>query len=371
MEETQRPGPSAGGPAPSPRSVTTNRGDFGEPPAAPHHVLPLVLPLLIRAAETAPLPDPGGTFLVADYGAAQGRPSLAPIQAVVETVRRRAGDGVPIAVVHSGPPGTDFGSLFTSLESAPESYLRIGANVFPYATGRPLSERLFPANQVCLGWSADAIHRVSDAPALPDHIWPARAAGALAETYAVRAKRDWERFLDHRTHELRPGGRLVLQGLLRDEQDRVGGERLYDAANTVLRAMVAEGRLRPEEYARMALPIYARTKKEYTEPVVEGPLGAWLDLEEFGSAAMPDPCWAEYERTGDAATLAAACAAGFRAVIEPCLLCALDGDRPPEVRQCLADDFCERLRRAIAADPAIAPTRWNVAVLLLAKDVEA
>lgn len=332
--------------------------------------LEFALPLLIRAAEAAPLPDPGGAFLVADYGASQGRTSLGPLRAVVETVRRRAGDGVPIAMVHNDPPGGDFGALFKLLDTSPDSYLRAASNVFPYATSRPFFERLFPAGQVCLGWSAAAIHRLSAAPPVPDHIWSLGATGSVADAFAAQARRDWQRFLDHRAHELRPGGFLVLQGLLRDERDGTGCERLGDAANAAVRAMVVDGRIRPEEYARMTLPLHCRTKKEYTEPVVEGALGAWLDLEEFLAVPMPDPLWTRYERTGDAAALAAECAAGFRALTEPSLLGALDAERSPEDRRGLAQELYERLRRAIAVEPQLAPTHWNIAVMLLVKDVD-
>lgn len=366
-----------GGPAPTPDRPAgascvgmVGQGFYNEHSRAQRAAVEIALPLLIRAAETAPLPDPGGAFLVADYGSSEGRNSLAPLRAVVETVRRRAGEGVPIAIVHNDVPGNDFASLFTLLDTSPDSYLRVGSNLFPYASGRSFYHRVFPANQVCLGWSAGSIHWLSAAPSLPDHIWPALATGPAAEALAAQARGDWARFLDHRAHELRPGGLLVLTGLYRDERGETGGERLNDAANAALRAMAEEGRLRRGEYARMLIPLYCRTRKEFTAPFAEGTVASWLELRDYRETSTPDPLWTEYERSRDAAALAADCAAAYRAFTEPALFGALEDDRPPQERRTLADEFYERLRRAVAADPAVAPSHWNVVMMLLAKETD-
>jgi SAM dependent carboxyl methyltransferase len=67
---------------------------------------------------------------VADFGAAQGRNSLGPMRLAVEKLRRRTTVSTPIVIIHTDLPQNDFGSLFTLVETSPESYLRGVENVF-------------------------------------------------------------------------------------------------------------------------------------------------------------------------------------------------------------------------------------------------
>jgi hypothetical protein len=90
------------------------------------------LPLLEHAVEAVPLPDPGEVFQVADYGVAGGNNSMEPMRTVVDGLRRRASDKLPVSIFHTDLPTNDFDPLFTLLAS-PDSYLRGTSNVFAYA----------------------------------------------------------------------------------------------------------------------------------------------------------------------------------------------------------------------------------------------
>src|ERR1043166_5293739 len=123
------------------------------------------LPLLERAIQAIPLPDPGSVYLVADYGSSEGKNSMAVMRDVVRLIRRRASESVPIAIVHNDQPVNDFRSLFTLVDGEPDSYLNAAPNVFCYASGHSFFERVFPAMQVSLGWSSIAVHWLSATPA--------------------------------------------------------------------------------------------------------------------------------------------------------------------------------------------------------------
>ena len=116
-----------------------------------HDAAAFALPLLERAAAEVPLPDPGQQFLVADYGAAQGRNSLGPIRTILAAVRRRLPPPAAIAVVHTDLPENDFNALFTLLGESPESYLRDAPEVYAFAAGKSFYEQVFPGGQVSLG----------------------------------------------------------------------------------------------------------------------------------------------------------------------------------------------------------------------------
>ena len=107
--------------------------------------------LLERAASAVDLPDPPQPIMIADYGCAGGRNSLAPVAAAIEVLRRRA--NTPITVAHTDLPDNDFSALFDTLWSDPASYTVIPA-VFPMVIGRSFYHQVLPHDSVTLGWSS-------------------------------------------------------------------------------------------------------------------------------------------------------------------------------------------------------------------------
>ena len=325
------------------------------------------LPLLERAVGAVPLPDPGGVLQVADYGVAGGTNSMEPVRTVIDGARRRSSEDLAVSVFHTDLPTNDFDTLFELLAS-PDSYLQGTSNVFAYAGGKSFYERLFPDSHIHIGWSAIAIHWLSRVPAtIPDHIWSNRAAGTVREAFARQSEGDWQAFLDHRSHELRPGGRLVVLGGASDGEGGSGAEGLMDMANAALREMVDGGTLRSGEYERMVIPTYNRTLKEFEAPF---PADSPLELESSSEVVLPDPFWPGYEQSGDAHAFAADYEEFFRAAFGPSLFGALDTDRTPQEHEQIADAFYDSLRDKVAADPARAVCNWHVVLLLIAKRSE-
>jgi hypothetical protein len=289
------------------------------------------------------------------------------MRTVIDLVRRRASADLTVCVFHTDLPTNDFDPLFELL-SSPGSYSWGVPNVFAYVEGKSFYERLFPASQIHIGWNAIAVHWISRVPAtIPNHIWSNRATGAVKEAFARQSERDWHSFLEHREHELRPGGRLVVLGGASDERGSSGAEGLLDMANAALQEMVVDDTLRSGEYERMVVPTYNRTLKEFEAPFSGNPAAGVLELESSSEVALPDPFWPEYERSGDAKAFGTAYAEFFRAAYGPSLFGALDADRTSEERTKIAEAFYERLREKVAADPATAVCAWRVMLLLIAK----
>ena len=325
------------------------------------------LPLLEQAVEAIPLPGFGEAFQVADYGVAGGNNSMEPMRTVVEGIRRRASDDLAVSVFHTDLPTNDFDPLFTLLTSE-NSYLQGTSNVFAYAGGKSFYERLFPDSHVDLGWNAIAVHWLSRVPAtITDHIWSNRATGEVKEAFAGQSESDWQAFLGHRAHELRPGGRLVVLGGASDAQGGSGAEGLMDMANAALREMVAGNTLRSEEYERMVIPTYNRTLEEFEAPFSAKHKDNSLRLESSSEVTLPDPFWPDYEQSGDASAFGIAYEEFFRAAYGPSLFGALDTDRTPQEREQISDAFYDSLRDKATADPATASCSWHVALLLIAK----
>jgi hypothetical protein len=332
----------------------------------------LGVPLLERAVEEMTVPQGAEPAAVADFGAAQGRNSLGPMRLAVEMLRRRTTVSTPILVIHTDLPQNDFGSLFALVEASPESYLHSVENVFALAAGKSFYERIFPDGYLSLGWTAISVHWLSKVPCnIPDHVYAQRAGQRVRKAYAEQASEDWQQFLGHRARELGPGGELIVVAVTTDDTGNTGGESLMDLTNEPVLAMVEAGFIRPEEYTRMNMPAYHRTMEEFTEPLRSGSLTEDLILKEGIRAEFSDQLWPEYEQTGDANAFAASYTQFMRAFTEAPLFAGLDADRTPSDRERLANEYFERMKSLIGANPKRARWDWHVALLRVGKNAQA
>jgi hypothetical protein len=111
----------------------------------------LALPYLEGAAQSLALPPASDPIVVADYGSSQGKNSLAPMRAVIRSLRTRVGNERAVMVVHVDQHANDFNTLFDVLHNDPERYSLDDPNVFPSAIGRSFYETVFPPHHVDLG----------------------------------------------------------------------------------------------------------------------------------------------------------------------------------------------------------------------------
>src|SRR5919112_6474297 len=349
-------------------AVMKGHGFYNEHSRSQQTADSLGLPLLGRAVEEMTVPQGAEPAMVADFGAAQGRNSLGPMRLAVEKIRRRTTSSSPIVVIHTDLPQNDFGSLFALVEASPESYLRSVENVFALAAGKSFYERIFPDGYLSLGWTAISVHWLSKIPCnIPDHVYAQRAGQRVRKAYAEQASEDWQLFLSHRAHELEPGGELIVVAVTTDDTGNTGGEALMDLTNEPMLAMVEADFIRPEEYRRMNMPAYHRTMEEFTEPLRSGTLAEDLILKEGLRAEFPDQLWPEYEKWGDTSAFAASYTAFMRAFTEAPLFAGLDTDRTPADRERLVDEYFERMKSLIKANPERARWDWHVALLRVAR----
>jgi hypothetical protein len=326
------------------------------------------LAMLERACAEVVLPPAGASIVVADLGAAQGRNELEPLSIAVRALAQRRRHGTPILVVHTDLPTNDFASLFAAVERGPGSYLRAAPDVYPYVAGRSFYSRVFPDEHVTVGWTAIAVHWLSELPAeLPDTVYPEFATGTAAEAFRERARRDWLEFLLCRERELRPGGQLVVVGGAAAADGSSGAEPLMGTLSEAVCALVDAGRLRPEELARMTIPTWNRTAGEYAAPLRDGSVG--LELLELEEAQLPDSFRASLDEGGDRAAFARQVTGFVRAFTEPSLVSGLDERRTLAERAGLMDALYEAVRFRAERQPGDVEACWRVVVLRLARPV--
>lgn len=239
--------------------------------------------------------------------------------------------------------------------------------MFALAAGRSFYHRLLPDRFLSVGWSSIAVHWLSGVSVpIPDHIYASFARGTAREAMREQSARDWYAFLDHRAHELRRSGRLiVLGGAARDDGTSVA-EGLTDAANDALRALVEAGVVRRDEYQTMTIPTWNRTMAEFVAPFSAGDFDGRLQLLRRTLRWLPDPYLETYSRGGSLDEYVDEVAAFFRAAFAQSLWSALGTDRTAAQRHNISTTFARELRSALSADPERAACRWHVAILDIA-----
>jgi S-adenosylmethionine-dependent carboxyl methyltransferase len=303
-----------------------------------------------------------GPLTIADFGSSQGHNSMRQMALALDRLTVRTVQSRDTMVVHTDLPHSDFTSLFVTLETAPDSYRRGRDHVFPSAVGHSFYERLLPAASLTFGWSAFALHWMSALPiALRAHIWPIAAAPDEAKSLAEVAATDWRNFLAHRAEELVPGGQLVLVIGAVGETGATGLEPMMDLANSVLKALVAEGKISAELYTAMTIASRPRVRNEFTAPFDKGEVPA-LALEELLIAETPNAAMLRWQQTGDAAVFAADITGFFLAAFGPSLF----GDND-SVRNL----FTSRFTAAVALAPADVARPLVTATLRIARRLSA
>ncbi|HEV2362808.1 MAG TPA: hypothetical protein VGS12_01280 [Caulobacteraceae bacterium] len=320
--------------------------------------------LKAAAGEVALGPDERPIVLV-DYGASQGRNSLAPLGAAIDVLRSRAPSDRPILTFHEDLPLNDFNALFSVLDADPGSYLRGRPNVFASAIGRSFYEPVLPANFVHLGWSAYAAMWLSAVPrTIPGHFWIQRAPREVRAEFAAQAASDWERFLGLRAQELRAGGRLVVAVPGINAEGEFGFGPVLDDANATLGELVEAGLVKAEERARMVHGAMLRSARDLLAPFSGGTFGG-LTAEHCEVYAVEDVAWGDFERDGDAGALAAKRAAFFRVTYGPTLAGALSPETAPERRRAFLEALEASVQRRQTERPA--PMNSFIAAIVVAK----
>lgn len=160
----------------------------------------------------------GSQFTIADFGSADGGASLPLMRNLVATVRAAEPQSA-IVVVYEDQPSNDWASLFRLTEGAAIE------NAFVVASGTSFYNQCLPASTVDLGFSATAMHWLTELPAqIPDALHSACSTDPAAlAAFDAQAARDWDRIMLMRAAELKPGGQMVVATFAKDEQGRFAG----------------------------------------------------------------------------------------------------------------------------------------------------
>lgn len=183
--------------------------------------------------------------------------------------------------------------------------------------------------------------------------------------FEAQAAADWKSFLSLRAKELRPGGRLVVVLPSLEEDGSLAIRSIMDEANAVLSELVALGTITVEERQSMTSANCPRRQNDLLVPFLQTGEFESLVVERCLTSTAPDAAWMEYERDGDAASLARKRALFFRATFVPSLLPGLAPTRSAEERIEFADRLEAGLQRRLEARPA--PVAQLVGTIVVTK----
>ena len=311
-------------------------GYYSARTAGAKHAIDKVRPFLEQALDA--LPD-RPVLRFADFGAADGGTSQ-EMWAGLITALRESGDHRAVEMLYTDLASNDFSTLFRTMQGMQgdpqHAYQTTHENVFVHGCGTGFHKQLMADATLCLGFSATAMHYVSEKPCqIKDHVHMVGADKAELARFSAQAAADWERILLARAAELAPRGRFICLNFGIDEEGRylghTGGQSMFDNFTHHWRALCDEGRISEDEFRRATFAQHYRTVEEFTAC----------------------PYNAAYQSAGgqmSKADYAASLIPTMRSWSETVFKTALEG-RPEAECQALVDAFYGAYEAQVAADP--------------------
>ena len=322
--------------------------------------------MLVEAADAINPPDSDRPIVLADFGAADGGTSESALRKCIEQIRTRFPHN-QIQVTYTDLPSNDFSALFKNLLGVgPETantYLTDIENVFVNACGIGFHRQLLPDASLDIGFSATAMHYISEKPCpIENHVHMVGASGETLAAYAEQARQNWNDLLVARAKELRPGGRLVMLNFGIDEEGRylgnTGGINMFDTFAEIWGQMCNEGTISEGEFVNTSFPQYYRTVEEFCAPFKDNDspvYQAGLRLVSAKTGVVDCPYRRAFDEAGSAMSareFAESYVPTLRSWSEAVFLSGLDETRPMEERHQIVDTFYQRYEDRVASDPS-------------------
>ncbi len=321
--------------------------------------------MLIEATAAISEPASGQPLHIADFGAADGGTSKKAIHNTVAALRKRF-PARQIKVTYTDLPSNDYSNLFKNMlgltDDQESNYMDDFSGVFLNAIGIGFHRQLMPDASLDIGFSATAMHYVSEKPCeIEDHVHMVGASGATLEAYAKRAAQDWENILLARAKELRPGGRLVFMNFGKDEQGRylghTGGVNMFDTFYALWSDMHDEGLITDAEHKNASFSQYYRSVEEFCAPFNDSNSAvskAGLKLVSHRTGMIKCPYRAAFEAANGTMTnrdFARSYVPTLRSWSETVFLNALDTGRDIAEQAELVDTFYQRYEDRVCENP--------------------
>ncbi len=211
---------------------------------------------------------------IADFGSADGGTSQEMWFNIIEKLRK-SGDSRQIEMLYTDLASNDFSVLFRTMQgmqgNSKFAYQKNFENIFVHGCGTGFHKQLMSNNSLSLGFSATAMHYVSERPCLiNDHVHMVGSSDNEKQQFKNQALKDWETILLNRSKELIQGGRFICINFGIDENGRhlgnTGGHNMFNNFSKHWRKLEKNGIITNEEFINATFTQHYRTVEEFRKP---------------------------------------------------------------------------------------------------------
>ena len=151
------------------------------------------------------------------------------------------------------------------------SFQKKFSNIFVHGSGTGFHQQLMSDNSLSLGFSATAMHYVSEKPCqITNHVHMVGANHSERLKFEKQALKDWESILLSRSKELVKGGRFICLNFGIDEFGRylgnTGGYSMFDRFEYHWKSLLNNGIITEDEYKSATFTQHYRTISEFRKP---------------------------------------------------------------------------------------------------------
>ena len=211
---------------------------------------------------------------MADFGSADGGTSQEMWFNLIKNIRK-ANDFRQIEIIYTDLASNDFSTLFKNMQGMhgnPKiSFQKKFSNIFVHGCGTGFHQQLMSNNSLSLGFSATAMHYVSEKPCqINNHVHMVGANISERLKFEKQALKDWESILLSRSKELVKGGRFICLNFGIDESGRylgnTGGHSMFNRFAYHWKTLLNNGIITEDEYKSATFSQHYRTILEFRKP---------------------------------------------------------------------------------------------------------
>ena len=211
---------------------------------------------------------------MADYGSADGGTSQELWCNLIDQIRCNKDDR-QIEILYTDLASNDFSTLFKIMQGmhgdSKFSFQKKYLNIFVHGCGTGFHQQLMFDNSLSLGFSATAMHYVSEKPCqIINHVHMTGADSNEKEKFKQQASKDWESILISRSKELTKGGRFICLNFGIDEKGRylgnTDGHCMFDKFSYHWKSLEKKGIITNDEYISATFTQHYRTLEEFRKP---------------------------------------------------------------------------------------------------------
>ena len=211
---------------------------------------------------------------MADYGSADGGTSQEMWFNLVKKLRD-SNDNRDIEIIYTDLASNDFSTLFKTMQGMQgdpkNAFQDKYSNVFVHGCGTGFHQKLMAKESLSLGFSATAMHYISEKPCqIVNHVHMVGANENEKSQFKDQALKDWESILLSRSEELISGGRFICLNFGIDEKGHhlgnTGGHSMFDRFSFHWNLLREKGEITDNEFISATFAQHYRTVEEFCKP---------------------------------------------------------------------------------------------------------